>query len=204
LKIASPSVVCLFWLSLPLVAACYQRTDTPGAVDSSNANPGVAGGAAPSAAANSGTRTPTTPTGTPSGASDGSGGRGADAAVNPSSASRPPAKGGSGGCGALRGPDESVSADTSAFTGVGGAGFDLVGVCDRCGWNHQADNCRSLVYSVPIGGKPEYYPCLDLSLEWVGCLETMSCICSGDVPEPCRQIKANLDACIAGDYPAAN
>lgn len=200
MKIESPSVVWLFWLSLPLLAACYASASGPGGADSSNVLLSTAGGAAPRAAASSGTRTPP---GTPSRASDGSGGRGADAPAKPSVAPVP-ANAGSGGCGAIRGPGQSVSADTSAFTGVGGAGFDLVGICDRCGWSHETDTCRSLVYSVPTGGKPEYYPCLEISLEWVGCLETMSCICSGDVPAPCRDVKSKLDACIDGAFPAGS
>jgi hypothetical protein len=178
-----PRNACAFasyWL-LGLLPACYaSQTEgrAPAAVRSNVAATG-AGRAAPSAA-DSGEASPSAS---------------ATAAGQKPSSAAAPGQTGAGGCGAILGPDASVTADTSAFTGVGGAGFDLVGVCDRCGWSHQADNCRSLVYSVPTIDGADYDPCWKVSFEWVGCVEKVSCICDGTVPAACQEIKDRLDAC---------
>src|SRR5262249_40861950 len=110
-----------------------------------------------------------------------------------------PANSGGGGCGAVIDPETPVSADTSAFKGgVGGAGFELVGVCDRCGWNHDDMRCTSLVYSVPtIDQKKQYSAWLELGFDWGDCVQRKGCICSGETPEGCKDIKARLDECLA-------
>ena len=107
-----------------------------------------------------------------------------------------PRANGHAGCGALRDPMVPLFADTAAFSGVGGAGFALVGMCDGCGWDHASDACSSLVKSVPAIDNPHYARCIMLSLAWVSCLESHSCICDGSVPMECESIKAEHDQCV--------
>jgi hypothetical protein len=132
------------------------------------------------------------------------GNSGAEPRGGDSSAPTPPAEtpsqsmprmGGTGGCGAILAPGASVTADGSAFKGIGGAGFDLVGICDRCGWAHETDACRSLVYTVPTIDSPGYRSCGEVPFSYVSCLESTSCICDGAVPDACRAFKDKLDAC---------
>lgn len=177
-----PSALFSCWL-LGLLPACYasQTADSEPAAVQSNVAAAGAGQANPPAA--------------PSGTTSPRVGAAAGEPTKPPSSAHAPAQTGSGGCGAVLGPNASVTADTSAFTGVGGAGFDLVGVCDRCGWSHQADNCRSLVYSVPTIDGADYDPCWNVSFEWVGCVLKESCICDGTVPAACQAVKDRLDAC---------
>jgi hypothetical protein len=177
-----PSALISFWL-LGLLPACYafQTADSEQAAVQSNVAAAGAGQVAPSAAP-SGQASP------PSSAAAG------QPTKQPTNAAGP-AQTGAGGCAAILGPNASVTADTSAFMGIGGAGFELVGVCDRCGWSHQADNCRSLVYSVPTIDGADYDPCWNVSFEWVECVQKLSCICDGTVPAACQEIKDRLDAC---------
>jgi hypothetical protein len=100
------------------------------------------------------------------------------------------------GCAAFRTGDEGGTFDTTAFSGIGGAGATIAATCERCGWNARGDACQSLVYSVPGIENPNYYACLDLSLEFAICFEQESCICSGSVPKRCAAAKTRLDACL--------
>lgn len=117
-------------------------------------------------------------------------GVGARAPTSPSS----PAADGGGGCPALT-PAGGVTADTSAFTGVGGAGFDVVGVCDRCGWSHTSDACRNLVYTVPTVSDSDYQSCWTQTFRFSTCVTSESCICDHRIPEPCIAAQAELAAC---------
>jgi hypothetical protein len=101
---------------------------------------------------------------------------------------------GGGGCGALR-PEGSVSADTREFSGVGGAGFDLVAVCDRCGWNHTSDECKKLVYTVPTIDEADYSTCFTETFKFTTCVTSERCICDHELPEACVPVQADLDAC---------
>jgi hypothetical protein len=58
--------------------------------------------------------------------------------------------------------------------------------------------CQTLVASVPTITNPNYYPCLDLSIEFGSCVEVESCVCGGEVPARCAAIKAKQDACLNG------
>lgn len=104
--------------------------------------------------------------------------------------------GGAGQCAAFRTPaNDGIYIDQDAFTGIGGAGASLAGTCKRCGWDSRGEMCQTLVASVPTIGNPNYYPCLDLSLEFTSCLDVESCVCGGKVPARCAAIKAKQDAC---------
>jgi hypothetical protein len=194
------------WLGLLLLVACYERVVTPEqAAAPSDRLGGSAGGTATNAAAASGTRTPVDRSGS---ARDGGAGRGADASMSPARAGEhpttpPPQPGpvdaGTGGCGAFLAPGQHSSPDASAFANVGGIGFSFIGVCDRCGWSQDSEACQALVYSVPTIDDPDYSACLEISGKWMDCLHSMACICSGEVPEGCRDTKAKLDSCLAAD-----
>lgn len=107
--------------------------------------------------------------------------------------------GGAGGCAAIRTDASDPNAglfDTAAFTGIGGAGAQLAGVCARCGWPSRGEACQALVYRVPIVIDPAYSPCWNTSLKFGMCLEQQSCICGGEIPRACKAIEAQLDTCL--------
>ena len=113
--------------------------------------------------------------------------------VEPPDPPPPGPSAGSGGCGANRDPMQPVTADTSGFTGVGGAGFLVVAICDRCGWDHSTDACRGLVRSAhesPNG------VCSVETFDYVTCLERESCVCDGATPPACVDIEAKLHRCV--------
>jgi len=103
-----------------------------------------------------------------------------------------------GDCAALVNPGESISTNPANLGApVGGAGFSLAAVCDRCGWDHRSDTCRSLVFSVPSTYEDTAYArCLDQSLAFVSCVQRERCVCSGEIPFACAEIKSDLDACM--------
>lgn len=115
---------------------------------------------------------------------------------------RPDAGGGGvggsvGRCGAFRTPENDlIYIDQDAFSGIGGAGAELAGTCKRCGWSSYGDMCQELVALVPTIQNPNYYPCLDLSLQFAQCLELESCVCGGDIPARCAAIRAHQDTCL--------
>ena len=51
----------------------------------------------------------------------------------------------------------SGTTDPSGFGPIGGAGFSLGGVCERCGWDIRGVGCQSLVYTVPTTDDPTFY-----------------------------------------------
>lgn len=106
--------------------------------------------------------------------------------------------GGSGECLAFRTPEnDGIWIDQDAFSGIGGAGAELAGTCKRCGWSSYGDLCQELVAIVPTIQNPNYYPCLELSLQFAMCLEVERCVCGGDIPPKCAAIRVQQDACLA-------
>jgi hypothetical protein len=87
----------------------------------------------------------------------------------------------------------SINLDT--FPGIGGAGAMLAGTCQRCGWDDRSEMCQTLVASVPTITNPNYYPCLDLSMDFAWCVERENCVCGGEIPKGCAAIKVEQDAC---------
>ncbi|HKP58584.1 MAG TPA: hypothetical protein VJV78_17785 [Polyangiales bacterium] len=103
---------------------------------------------------------------------------------------------GGAGCAAFRKPGDEGTFDTSAFTGIGGAGAMIAGTCKRCGWDAREDACQELVYGVPRVEDANYQPCFDLSYQYARCLEEESCVCGGSIPDKCAVAKTRVDACL--------
>jgi hypothetical protein len=168
------------WIVALVLAGCYsRRAPEPNAPDSDlQRSPDRAGHVAMETAGHGAGEAPRTDS---SSAEAHSGGAGATA--------------GAGGCAAnaMNGGDD----DPAAFTGTGGAGAWLASTCARCGWPSRGDACQSLVYSVPTITDPDYNACFNSSMDFADCLHGESCICGGEVPRACVEIRARLDRCLA-------